>query len=205
MRLLVAAVNTGEEEMFRIKQTGRRRKMARVKMIEMSEATGKVKEIFADITKNFGMVPNLFKAMALKPDILEANFNKVKAVMMQGELPRELKEMVAVVVSQANGCRYCVDAHGSALKMLGIPREKVLQIIDDIYTADISLELRTVLDFAVKATLKPISISDADLQEIKDLGYGDARVLELLSVVDLFTSFNKFLDALQVEVDFPQV
>jgi len=179
--------------------------MARVKMIEMSEATGKVREVFGDITKTFGMVPNLFKAMALKPNILEANFNKVKAVIMQGELPRELKEMVAVVVSQANDCPYCVNAHGSALKMLGVPREKVQQIIDDIYTADISQEFRTVLDFAVKATVKPKSISDADLQEIKHFGYGDAKVVELLSVVDLFISFNKFLDVLQVEVDFPQV
>lgn len=179
--------------------------MARVKMVEPIEATEKTKEIYADITKHFGMVPNLFKAMALKPDILEANFNKAKAVMMQGELPRELKEMVAVVVSQANSCRYCVDAHGAALKMLGVPQEKIYQIIDNIYTAEISPADKTVLNFAIKATLEPQKISELEVQEIKELGYTDAKVIELISVVDLFTSFNIFLDALQVEIDFPQV
>ncbi|OPX93578.1 MAG: Carboxymuconolactone decarboxylase family protein [Pelotomaculum sp. PtaB.Bin104] len=179
--------------------------MARVKMVEVAEATGKAKEVFDDIKKNFGMVPNLFKTLALKPDILEANWEKVKAVMMQGELPRDLKEMVAVVVSQANGCRYCVRAHGTALKMLGTPRDKVLQIIENIDGADISSPVKKVLKLSVKATREPNNITDTELNEIKALGYSDTQIVELLSVVDLFTSFNKFLDTLQVEIDFPAI
>ncbi|HBW39137.1 hypothetical protein [Desulfosporosinus sp. BICA1-9] len=64
--------------------------MARIKILGVTEVTGKASEIFAEITKNFGMVPNLFRAMALNPDILEANFMKFKAVMTQGELPMDL-------------------------------------------------------------------------------------------------------------------
>lgn len=179
--------------------------MARVRMVEVDGATGKVKEVFEDIKKHFGMVTNLFKTLALKPDILEANWNKVKAVMMHGELTRELKEMVAVVVSRANGCHYCVRSHSAALKMLGTPREKILQIIEDIDGADISPALKKVLKFSVKATREPNNITDTELNEIKALGYSDAQIVELLSVVDLFTSFNKFIDALQVEINFPEV
>ncbi|GAV23255.1 carboxymuconolactone decarboxylase family protein [Carboxydothermus pertinax] len=179
--------------------------MARVKMIEVTEASGKVREVFEDIKKHFGMVPNLFKTYALKPEILEANWNKVKAVMMQGELNRELKEMVAVVVSRANGCNYCVRAHSAALKMLGIPKETIIQIIENIDDANIPAELKKVLTFAVKATREPNNISEAELNEIKALGYSDAQIVELLSVVDLYTSFNKFLDTLQVEIDFPRI
>lgn len=179
--------------------------MARVKMLEVTEVTGKAGEIYAEITKNFGMVPNLFKAMALNPNILEANFMKFKAVMTQGELPRDLKEMVAVVVSQANSCSYCVDAHSTALKMMGFPREKILQLLDDVNSADISPAYKTLLNLAIKASLEPHKISESEVQELKDLGYNDADFIEFISVVDLFTSFNKFLDALQVEIDFPQV
>lgn len=179
--------------------------MARVQIIEVAEATGKAKEVFDDIKKNFGMVPNLFKTLAIKPDILEANWKKVKAVMMQGELPRDLKEMVAVVVSQANGCPYCVNAHSAVLKMMGIPREKILQIIENIEGADVPPAVKKVVKLSVKATREPNDITDTEIKEIKDLGYSDAQIVELLSVVDLFTSFNKFLDALQVEIDFPEI
>lgn len=174
-------------------------------MLEVTDATGKVSEIYTEITKSFGMVPNLFKAMALKPDILEANFMKFKAIMTQGVLPRDLKEMVAVVVSQANCCSYCVDAHSAALKMMGFPRERILQLLDNVNSTDISSEYKTVLNLAIKATREPHKISESEVQELKDLGYSDADFVEFISVVDLFTSFNKFLDALQVEIDFPQV
>lgn len=137
-------------------------------MFEVTEVTGKAGEIFAEITEIFGMVPNLFKAMAINPDILEANFIKFKAVMTRGVLPRDLKEMVAVVVSQANSCSYCVDAHSMSLKMMGFPREKILQLIDNVNSADISPEYKTFLNLAVKATREPHKISDSEVQELRD-------------------------------------
>ncbi|MBO8169865.1 MAG: carboxymuconolactone decarboxylase family protein [Thermoanaerobacteraceae bacterium] len=119
--------------------------------------------------------------------------------MMQGELPRDLKEMVAVVVSQANSCQYCVNAHGSALKMLGMPREKVVQLLEDIDGSDVSEAVKKVLKLSVKATREPYKITDDEWQELK------AQIVELFSVVDLYTSFNKFLDTLQVDIDFPAI
>ncbi|HBW39138.1 carboxymuconolactone decarboxylase family protein [Desulfosporosinus sp. BICA1-9] len=113
--------------------------------------------------------------------------------------------MVAVVVSQANSCSYCVDAHSAALKMMGFPREKILQLLDDVNSADISPAYKTLLNLAIKATREPHKISESEFQQLRDLGYSDANFVEFISVVDLFTSFNKFLDALQVEIDFPQV
>lgn len=125
--------------------------------------------------------------------------------MMQGELPRDLKEMVAVVVSQANSCQYCVNAHGSALKMLGMPREKVVQLLEDIDGSDVSEAVKKVLKLSVKATREPYKITDDEWQELKNLGYSEAQIVELFSVVDLYTSFNKFLDTLQVDIDFPAI
>ncbi len=83
--------------------------MASIKMISEDEATGKVKEIYADIMADLGtdFVPNLYKVMALKPGYLEANWNKVKAVMVQpGKLDQLTKEIIAVVVSAVQGCEY---------------------------------------------------------------------------------------------------
>jgi alkylhydroperoxidase/carboxymuconolactone decarboxylase family protein YurZ len=83
--------------------------MAAVKMISESEATGKVKTVYDEIKSTLGIdfVPNLYKVMASKPGYLEANWIKVKAVMVErGKLDRLTKEIIAVAVSAVHGCEY---------------------------------------------------------------------------------------------------
>ena len=83
--------------------------MASIKMIPEEEATRKVKEIYAEIKSELGIdfVPNLYKVMASKPGYLEANWNKVKTVMVEpGKLDRLTKEIIAVAVSAIQGCEY---------------------------------------------------------------------------------------------------
>ena len=83
--------------------------MSSVKMINETEATGKTRSIYEDIKTTLGIdfVPNMYRAMAVKPDFLEANWQKVKAVMQTpGKLDALTKEIVAVAVSAVMGCRY---------------------------------------------------------------------------------------------------
>jgi alkylhydroperoxidase/carboxymuconolactone decarboxylase family protein YurZ len=83
--------------------------MASVKLISEQEAEGKVREIYDEIMSSLGIdfVPNMYKAMATKPGFLEANWNKVKAVMVEpGKLDRLTKEIIAVSVSAVAGCDY---------------------------------------------------------------------------------------------------
>lgn len=83
--------------------------MASIKMIPEEEATGKVKEIYEEIKSQLGIdfVPNLYTVMASKPGYLEANWNKVKTVMIEpGKLDRLTREIIAVSVSAVNGCEY---------------------------------------------------------------------------------------------------
>ena len=83
--------------------------MASVRLISEQEAEGKVRRIYDEIMSSLGIdfVPNMYKAMAAKPDFLEANWNKVNAVMVEpGKLDRLTKEIIAVAVSAVNGCEY---------------------------------------------------------------------------------------------------
>ncbi len=83
--------------------------MASIKMISEEEADGRVKQIYEEIKSQLGIdfVPNLYKVMASKPAYLEANWNKVKAVMVEpGKLDRLTKEIIAVAVSAVMGCEY---------------------------------------------------------------------------------------------------
>ena len=84
-------------------------KMASVRMIPEEEATGKIADIYEEIKTELGIdfVPNLYKVMASKPGVLEANWNRVKAVMVEpGKLDRLTKEITAVAVSAVNACGY---------------------------------------------------------------------------------------------------
>jgi alkylhydroperoxidase/carboxymuconolactone decarboxylase family protein YurZ len=82
--------------------------MASIKMIELEEATGKVKQIYQQIMDELGIdfVPNMFKVMGHKPDFLESQWNKTQVVMRAGKLDRLTKEIIAVAVSAVSGCHY---------------------------------------------------------------------------------------------------
>jgi alkylhydroperoxidase/carboxymuconolactone decarboxylase family protein YurZ len=82
--------------------------MTSIKMIEVEEATGKVKEIYQEIMESLGIdfVPNMYKTMAHKPDFLETHWHKTQAVMAEGKLDKLTKEIIAVAVSAVSGCDY---------------------------------------------------------------------------------------------------
>lgn len=83
--------------------------MPTVTMVSEEDAVGKVKEIYEEIKSSLGIdfVPNMYKTMAVKPEFLEANWRKVKAVMVEpGRLDRMTREIIAVAVSAVMGCKY---------------------------------------------------------------------------------------------------
>ena len=83
--------------------------MSVVEMVSEDQAVGKVRDIYEQIMDSLGIdfVPNMYKLMAVKPDFLESNWLKVKAVMVEaGKLDRMTKEIIAVAVSAVMGCKY---------------------------------------------------------------------------------------------------
>lgn len=176
--------------------------MAKVKLLEKNEVDGETKVLFEQIEQEFGVIPNLFKALAHKPNILKANLLKVQAVMYEGELKRELKEMIAIVVSNTNGCQYCVGAHSLFLEKMGMSKEVIEVLLIDFKTAPIDEDIKLILEFAIQITKDSLNVSNDFFTKIKALGFNDAQIVEMISVVDLFNSFNIFLDALSVDLDF---
>lgn len=176
--------------------------MARITTIETGTAESEVKEIFAEVEGAFGMVPNLFKTYAHHLPLLRANWSKVKAVMAEGRLSQKTKQTIAVLVSVDNGCAYCVAAHTGALRAIGVTDDEIKAIEEDLTLANFSAKERALISFARKANIAPLRLSDEEFAAVKQSGASDAEIIEALGVMELFTAFNKFLDALQVEIDF---
>ncbi len=109
---------------------------ATVRMVEEHEATGRVREIYADIrqTKQIDFVPNFWKTLASYPPLLEQTWLRLKTAMTPGKLDALTKEMIALAVSATNGCEYCVNSHTAAVKKLGLDDEGLGELMAVVAT-----------------------------------------------------------------------
>lgn len=176
--------------------------MSRISPLSHETADVHAAAILKEIETAFGMVPNLFRTYAHHPPLLEANWNKVKAVMMQGSLNRKLKETIALMVSKDKSCLYCVAAHTIALKSIGVGDDEVKAIEDNPDNTGFSDKEKALIKFTRKANASPLKITDDEFEAVQAAGASDGEIIEALGVMEVFTSFNKFLDSLQVEIDF---
>ena len=133
--------------------------MARIKAFETGTAEPEIKEIFAEVEGAFGMVPNLFRTYAHHLPLLRANWNKVKAVMADGNLSQKTKQAIAVLVSRDNSCAYCVAAHTGALRSIGVSESEIETIERDLEKADFSEKEKALISFARKANSSPLRVS----------------------------------------------
>lgn len=112
-------------------------RIATVRPVAESEATGRVAEIFADIkrTKSIDFVPNMWRVLATNPLELELVWNQLKALMHPEATARtpaldpRTREIIALAVSATNGCAYCVNSHTTALRKLGLSKEAVGEVL----------------------------------------------------------------------------
>lgn len=158
-------------------------------------------EILDEIERTMGRRPNLFRTYAHHPPLLRANWEKLKATMMQGALSRKLKEVIALLVSQDNGCEYCIQAHSGALRSLGVD-ERTLEAIREGALAEAGFEDRELklVEMMRKANRSPHEVSPAEFDALRSAGYSDAEIVEAYGVMETFAGFNKFLDSIGVQI-----
>lgn len=158
--------------------------------------------ILHEIGRAFGRVPNLFQAYARHPPLLEANWNKVKLILLSGKLPRLTKEVIALLVSHDNGCSYCVAAHSAALRQMGLDDHAIREMIGGDLSSRLDERDIELVRFACKANQRHHDIGKDDLDRLLALDYSEAEIVEAIGVMELFAGFNRFARAMSVEIDF---
>ena len=99
--------------------------MAQIKIVDIAQATGKSKELLAALQNNIKSVPNLAKALANSPAALKA-WMEFDGALAKGSLSPKLRQEIALVVGQKNGCEYCVSAHTAIGKFAGLTDQQIL-------------------------------------------------------------------------------
>jgi uncharacterized peroxidase-related enzyme len=164
---------------------------------EPDELPPEVLELWAPSLEKLGFVPNVLRLYALRPARLLA-WNAWYEEAMKGDsgLTRAEREMIAVVVSVANDCAYCIAAHSAALRKLTKDAALADQVAADHRRAGISERTKAALDYAVKLTLRPREMTEADVQALREAGWTDEDVMDVAEVTGLFNMSNRMASGL---------
>jgi uncharacterized peroxidase-related enzyme len=177
--------------------------MSRLPVPNLESATGATAEIYGQIKKAIGSVPNTFAAIgAHGPAALKAVL-AADAVLAAGSLSKRDQETVKLTISGVAGCDYCVAAHSLLGKLSGLKPDELKNIRDGKPTGDAKRD--ALARFVRKLAQSSGTVSDEDFAAIKAAGYSDAQLVEisLAFATTVFTNvFNRINDT---EIDFPAV
>jgi uncharacterized peroxidase-related enzyme len=152
----------------------------------------RIQGLFAKARETLGFVPNVFRVWSFRPERLSAWFGHFRLLHVPTEgLSAADREMVAVVVSQCNGCLYCLVAHGQALReALGDP---VLgdRIAFDWRRAGLDERRRAICAFAEKLTLRPVEVEPADVQSLLDAGLTQEEAWDVAEIASMYNLTNR--------------
>ena len=157
-----------------------------------SELPEDVQKLFAKARENLGFVPNVFRTYSFRPDRLRSWFAHYKSLHVPTDnLSVADREMIAVVVSMANGCLYCLVAHGAALReALGDP---VLgdRITLDWRRAGLDDRRTAICGYAEKLTREPRTCTEADLVRLREVGLTEEDVWDVAEIAAMYNLTNR--------------
>jgi uncharacterized peroxidase-related enzyme len=172
--------------MARISRLGRR---------DVSEAVGEIYDRFA---RQRGNVPNMFRTVAHRPEILQTMIAHMEAVLNTGTLPTSLKELVIVRTSQMNACEYCLASHSLLAKKLGYSEEQIAALPHFESSASFTPREKAALRLAERLTRNERPLDDAELADLKT-HFSEGEMVELMAASGLFNYFNRFNNLLAME------
>lgn len=166
--------------------------ISRFPIPDINELPEDIRERILAVQEKSGFIPNIFMALAHRPDEFRAFFAYHDALMEKaGGLSKGEREMIVVATSGLNQCIYCVVAHGAILRI----REKNPLLADQIATnyrqADISPRQRAMLDYAVKVSQQAYEISDSDIESLQQQGFNQEDIWDIGAISALFALSNR--------------
>ena len=174
--------------------------VTRLNAIQNDAATGKAKELLDAVQSKLGMTPNLMKTFANSPAALEGYLNLNEA--LSSTLSAKLREQISIAVANENSCRYCLSAHTAIGKMTGLSEAEVAAArLGDSGDAKAKAALR----FAKRVLAERGSVTDEDVNAVREAGFDDSEITEIVANVGLNVLTNYFNNVARTEIDFPEV
>jgi uncharacterized peroxidase-related enzyme len=166
--------------------------ISRFSIPELSELPDDVRGRILAVQEKSGFVPNVFLALARRPEEFRAFFSYHDALMEKtGGISKAEREMIVVATSAANDCQYCVVAHGAILRIRAKNPLVADQVAINYRKADITPRQTAMLDFAMKVALRAAEVGDADHALMREHGFSDDDIWDVGAIAAFFALSNR--------------
>jgi len=158
----------------------------------LEELPADIRDRILAVKEKSGFIPNVFLALARRPDEFRAFFAYHDALMeKESGLTKAEREMIVVATSAANDCQYCVVAHGAILRIRARNPLIADQVAINYRKADLSPRERAMLDFALKVALASATIEDEDFARLREHGFSDEDIWDIAAIASFFALSNR--------------
>ena len=166
--------------------------ISRFTVPELNNLPEDIRGTILDVQEKSGFVPNVFLALANRPDEFRAFFAYHEALMeKEGGLTKGEREMIVVATSAHNQCIYCVVAHGAILRIREKNPQLAAQIATNYRKADITPRQKAMLDFALKVSKCSHEINNTDIDDMRKLGFSNDDIWDIGAISALFALSNR--------------
>lgn len=174
--------------------------MAKIKPVNVEEADDRQRELLQAVKGKMGSVPNILGTMVHAPSVLKS-YLMMSDAMGESSLSPALRERLSLVVSEKNGCGYCLAAHTVLGKMNGLSEKETIEARNG-KAAD--ARDQAALTFALRVMETNGYVSDEDRQAARDAGLGEQQQIEIVGMIALNTLTNLFNHIAETDLDFPE-
>ena len=173
--------------------------VSRFPMPKLEELPDDIREQIEAVEEKPGFIPNVFIALARRPDEFRAFFAYHDALMEKpGNLSKAEREMIVVATSAANQCQYCIIAHGAILRIRAKNPLIAEQIAANYRKADITPRQRAMLDFAMKVAQASYEIGEDDFTELGKHGLSEEDVWDIAGISAFFGMSNRLANVMNM-------
>ncbi len=175
--------------------------MPRIATVDPATAEPQARTLLGRVERALGVTPNMMRAMANSPAVLDA-YLQFSGALSKGRLPGRVQEQIALVAAVENDCGYCLAAHTVLGGKAGVSEEDLVAGRDGKASDP---KVQAALTFAKAVIATKGFVTDEDLRSVRDAGYGDGEIGEIVAAVALNTFTNYFNSVGQTTLDFPAV
>ncbi len=173
-----------------------------IKTVDEADAQDRLKVFYDDVRRRRGRVSNVMKVHSLDPESMRLHLDLYVHLMFgKSTLTRAQREMIAVVVSVTNGCRYCVTHHGEAL-LAHVHDNTLLESLKrNFESSNLTNKDLAILRYAVKLTRAPGEVSEEDVEDLRRAGLTDDEILSVNLITSYFNFANRVVSGLGVPLE----
>ena len=177
--------------------------MPYIQTVDAKEAEGFLRQLYGTIIESRGKIAEIHKIQSLHPKSIVSHMDLYMTLMFgKSPLTRAQREMIGVIVSSENGCRYCVAHHSASLNHYWKKRETIDRFIEDYTSVGLSYKDLYICQYALHLTRHPADDYQQEwIDKLKEGGLSDREILDVNLITAYFNFVNRIAAGLGVELE----